>query len=183
MKFKKYFRIITKLLQLLYFCDTIVLLRGDFILRLLVISDTHMYISNATKLINEYNPDYILHLGDICDDCERLSEIFPNKIILSVIGNNDFGSAYPDFPKERVFTLGGKNFLMCHGHTYHVKSSLSSLKRRGRAVKADVILFGHTHEKYLEKDGDVIIMNPGTVWSYGIIELTDGEIDARVESV
>ena len=72
---------------------------------------------------------------------------------------------------------------MCHGHTYHVKSSLSSLKRRGRAVKADVILFGHTHEKYLEKDGDVIIMNPGTVWSYGIIELADGEIDARVESV
>lgn len=151
-------------------------------LKILVISDTHRNISNAVELIKKHDPDYIFHLGDICDDCERLAEMFKNKIILSVIGNNDFGAAYSDFPKERTFTLEGKKFFMCHGHRYNVKSSLLSLTMRAKEIGADVALFGHTHEKYLEEEDGIIILNPGSVRSYGIIEIKDGKIEARVEN-
>lgn len=150
---------------------------------LLVISDTHRNIENAVSLINKYKPDYVLHLGDICDDCERLSDIFPNRIILSVIGNNDFPPAYPEYPKERVFTLDGKKIFMCHGHKYHVKQGLVSLVMRARELGADIALFGHTHMKFLEKDGSVIVMNPGATRSYGIIEISNGDIKARIEDI
>ena len=151
-------------------------------LTLLVISDTHRNIQNAISLVNKFKPDYLLHLGDVCEDCERLSDIFPGVIILSVIGNNDFSLAYPQYPAERVFTLGGKKFFMCHGHKYRVKLSPMSLVMRARELGADIVLFGHTHEKLLEQTDEMLIMNPGSVRSYGIIELNDGEISARVEN-
>ena len=72
-------------------------------MKLLVISDTHRNIENAVSLINKLKPDYVLHLGDVCEDSKRLSDIFPKLIVLSVIGNNDYSLMYPDFPLERVF--------------------------------------------------------------------------------
>ena len=152
-------------------------------MRILVISDTHRFTTNAERLINEYNPDYVLHLGDVCDDCEKLTKLFPDKIILSVIGNNDYECRYPDYPRERFFPLDGKKIFMCHGHRYNVKGSLVSLAMRGRELGADIVLFGHTHERLLQKDGDMLIMNPGTVFSYGLIDIENGKIDARIEKI
>lgn len=149
---------------------------------LLVISDTHRNIENAVRLVNRYKPDYLLHLGDVCDDCDRLSAIFPRLIVLGVIGNNDFPSSYPEYPKERIFTLDGKKIFMCHGHKYRVKLGLFSLSLRAREVEADIVLYGHTHSRYLEQTEEMLIMNPGTIGSYGIIEINNGKIDARIES-
>lgn len=152
------------------------------ILKLLVISDTHHTIENAVNLIKKHNPDYVLHLGDMCADCAELQRIFPNKIILSVMGNNDFPQRYPDIPYERTFSLGGKKFFMCHGHKYNVKFGLERLYFKSGEIDADIVLFGHTHGKYLEKDNGRIFMNPGSVRSYGIIEIENGKTSARLEN-
>jgi len=154
---------------------------GDSVLKILVISDTHYMTSFAVSLIERLSPDYTLHLGDMCDDCRKLENIFPRKLIVSVKGNNDFFDK--DYPLERCFELGGKKIFMCHGHKYNVKSSLLPLSYKGREMEADIVLYGHTHSAHLEEIDGTLIMNPGSTatGSYGIIEINDGKINAKLE--
>lgn len=148
-------------------------------MKILVLSDTHGRLDTAEKLIEEINPDYTLHLGDMAEDCRYLEAMFPQKIITSVKGNNDYFDK--TYPLERIFTLCGKRFFMCHGHKYNVKSSLLALKYKGMEEKADIILFGHTHIPYTENTDGVIMLNPGSVGTYGIIELNESEVIASVK--
>ena len=138
-------------------------------MKLLVISDTHRNISNAVSLIEEHKPDTVIHLGDIADDCDDLRYTFPMQKMICVLGNNDF--FVKSYPLEVVREIGGKKFFMCHGHKYNVKYGLFALMKRAREVGADVVLYGHTHERYCEYDGDILVMNPGSTRTYGIIEI------------
>ncbi|MBQ7900916.1 MAG: metallophosphoesterase [Clostridia bacterium] len=147
-------------------------------MKLLVISDTHGYIGNAVSAIEKEQPDYILHLGDVADDCDELMNIYPNKLVVCVLGNNDFFNK--KYPLERIFSLCGKNIFMCHGHKYNVKQSLFPLKKAAQYAKAHIVLYGHTHRSYLEQDGDMLIMNPGSISSYGIIDITDDGTNAEI---
>lgn len=148
-------------------------------MKILVISDTHGNIDNAVSLINKLNPDYTFHLGDMADDCKRLETLFPRKIIACVKGNNDyFDNTYP---LERLATIDGKKIFACHGHKYNVKSSLLPLSLKARELDADIVLYGHTHCPFLEQDGSLLIMNPGSHSTYGIIETDGNQIEAKVE--
>ncbi len=154
----------------------------NFELKLLIISDTHRRIDNAADLIRRIKPDYVLHLGDVCEDCVNLQKMFQNQVIISVMGNNDYPERYPDIPYERVFTLGKKKFFMCHGHKYGVKFGLERLALRAEELGADIALYGHTHFKYLDISDEMIILNPGSVRSYGIIEINGENVKARLEN-
>ena len=49
---------------------------------------------------------------------------------------------------------------------------------------ADVIIFGHTHSRFMENYEDLIMINPGAARSsYGILELKNGEIFAEIKSI
>ncbi len=148
-------------------------------MKILVISDTHGFIENAVSLIKRINPDYTFHLGDMADDCRRFEMRFPQKIIASVKGNNDYFDK--EYPLERIATIDGKKIFACHGHKYNVKSSLLPLSLKAQEVGADIVLFGHTHIPYLEQSDDTTIMNPGSRLTYGIIEIQGDKINAKVE--
>lgn len=148
-------------------------------MKILVISDTHGNISNAERLIQKLNPDYVYHLGDMCEDCRRLENAFPMKIIASVKGNNDFFDK--SYPSERCFELGGKRIYMCHGHKFNVKSSLLSLIYKGKEVCADIVLYGHTHRAHLETIDGMTVMNPGASNTYGLLEIDNDEIKAEIK--
>ena len=72
-------------------------------------------------------------------------------------GNCDYRSGEP---LERQVDLGGKRFLLLHGHQYY---SYSSLLYRGEEVHADMVLYGHTHMPDLSADGPRLILNPGSL--------------------
>lgn len=146
-------------------------------MKILVISDTHGYIGDAVEAIENEKCDYCIHLGDMAGDCEELELIFPRQKFIFVKGNNDFFLKSSQFPDERIFELGGKRFFVCHGHKYHVKSGLSLLKSKAVQNSADIILYGHTHRAYLETE-PIVVMNPGSAGSYGIITIENGEISA-----
>ena len=148
-------------------------------MKILVISDTHHMLSNAEKLIEKLDPDYVFHLGDMCEDCRALEKSYPRKIIVSVKGNNDFFDM--SYPLERCFELYGKKIFMCHGHKYNLKSSLLPITYKGKELGADIVLFGHTHSAYLDEYDGMTVMNPGSVVSYGIIEIDEGKINAKLE--
>ena len=56
--------------------------------------------------------------------------------------------------------LGGKRFLLLHGHQYY---AMSSLLYRAEEVHADMVLYGHTHMPDLSADGPRLILNPGSL--------------------
>lgn len=141
--------------------------------KILVISDTHKNISNAIDVISREKPDYVLHLGDHADDADELKHIFPEADVIGVCGNCDWASFY-SAPLERMLDIDGVKILMCHGHTYSVKQGIGGYVAAATVKGAHIALFGHTHKPMLENNGNMIIMNPGTVSTYGIIEIKDG---------
>ena len=149
-------------------------------MKYLVLSDTHGYTNIAINLIENLKPDYCIHLGDMAADCEELEYIFPRQKFIFVKGNNEFFLKSPAFPDERVFELEGKTFFVCHGHKYHVKSGPELLMRAAKEKKADIVLYGHTHAKKLLWQDDVLVLNPGSRCSYGIIEIKDGTVNAEL---
>ena len=146
---------------------------------ILVISDTHKNISNAVGIIDDKKPDYVLHLGDHSEDADELRFCFPGTEIISVSGNCDWACSTLA-PTERMLDIGGVKVFMCHGHTYSVKSGIERCVANAKDRGADIVLFGHTHRPLLDNRGDIVVMNPGPVSTYGWIEISDGKINARM---
>ena len=126
-------------------------------MRIGVFSDTHGDISGARRFFDSLAPlDCLFHLGDCVPDGKKLSKLFSCPLY-AVRGNCDYRT---EEPLERVVDLGGKRFLLVHGHQYY---SFSSLLYRGEEVHADMVLYGHTHMPDLSADGARLLLNPGSL--------------------
>ena len=90
-------------------------------MKILVLSDSHGNISNMEAAVEREQPRMILHLGDCWRDAERLAERYPEIPMEHVPGNCD---CRPEEPAEKLLFLGDCRVLICHGHTYGVKTSL-----------------------------------------------------------
>ncbi len=152
-------------------------------MKIIVFSDSHRELEGMRQVIAREKPDYVFHLGDHDSDAEQISREFPALPVAMVRGNCD---GWSDTPKTLCFVLGGLRFFLCHGHTYGVKGGYLRVSYAAREAGADVLLFGHTHERYYacqELGGArrLHIMNPGACgysWepSYGRIILENGQI-------
>ena len=126
-------------------------------MRIGVFSDSHGDISAARRFFDSLAPlDALFHLGDYAADGEKLSKLFSCPVY-AVRGNCDFRS---DEPSERVVDLGGKRFLLLHGHQYYYAEAMLY---RGEEVHADMVLYGHTHMPDLSADGPRLLLNPGSL--------------------
>lgn len=150
-------------------------------MKILIISDSHSRVHNIISAIAAH-PDakYVLFLGDGFSDILQAQEKFRDKIFYSVKGNNDFCC---DEPYMREITLENHKILMLHGHTAGVKYGWESLIPLAGNANADIVLFGHTHEKFLSyiPEYGMYLFNPGSIGeggfdrnSYGILTL-DGK--------
>lgn len=145
-------------------------------MKLLIFSDSHGELTRMEEAVRAEKPDYVFHLGDHDRDAEDLAERFPTLAVTAVCGNCDYRS---DSPDTRLITLGGLRFFLCHGHTLGVKSSLLRASYAALSKRADVLLFGHTHEPHLEERRGLILMNPGACGfsypSYGRVLFESGK--------
>lgn len=157
--------------------------------KILVLSDSHGYVNNMIEAVKRVKPDMILHLGDVLVDVKDLEGYFPKILVESVPGNCDCTMA----STERILEIEGKRILICHGHTYQVKSTYLNLQYAAMEKEVDVALFGHTHKAFYQNHNGVIMMNPGSIGcppygippSYGILELDEDsdEIVYKVEYI
>lgn len=115
-----------------------------------IISDTHGYL--APKLLSELTgADLILHAGDIihASDLATLENIAP---VYAVLGNNDyFGELPACVKKEAKFHYEGLSFYMTH------------IKNPFKRIRANCVIYGHTHVPYLEKTSRGYEINPGSL--------------------
>ena len=154
-----------------------------------VFSDSHGRVAKIEQMMARVTacsqkPDAVLFLGDGLSDLEKA-----NCPAVAVRGNCDMFFA-EDVPEERVLTLGGYRILMCHGHTLGVKHGLLQALLAAVRADADVLLFGHTHEKYAETFAagksymglkftkTLHVMNPGSLADgyFGCLTLNDNGI-------
>ena len=146
---------------------------------ILVFSDSHGRVENIREALQRQLevPYAVLFLGDGLGDLKEIDFKCP---VYAVCGNCDFRSWImpPDEPDERLIMLAGKRIMMTHGHKYSVKSGLARAIYAAADREADILLFGHTHEKmemFLPKGTnllgteikkDLYVMNPGSIGGY-----------------
>ncbi len=159
--------------------------------KLLIFSDSHGSALNMREALqkNLADSDYILHLGDGAAEFRALAKEFPGKPFLAVAGNCD-APGMRDLPAVRTLEADGKKVLLCHGHTFWVKSGPDNLVRAARACGADVALYGHTHTPFCgyyspqaEGEKPLWLFCPGSITlpaygypTFGIVTLGDSGV-------
>ena len=150
--------------------------------RILVFSDSHGYLEHIRKVLQTEAPDLVIFLGDGLNDLYQIKREFPELPMEYVKGNCDLAQE----KEEKLLLIEGKRVLICHGHTYHVKSGYLNIEYGAKDKQADVVLFGHTHQAFYNHHNGLVMLNPGSIGfsvlnpvSYGWL-IIDGE-DIRTE--
>ena len=126
-------------------------------MKLLITSDVHGRIDDLKYVINQHKDcDLHLNAGDMSLD----PKYYESLSVITVKGNNDFGV---DLPLERIIEKNGYKILLTHGHKESVKFGLTRLKLKAKILDVNMVIFGHTHQKYMEMDQGILFINPGAL--------------------
>lgn len=148
-------------------------------MKLCVISDSHLCVEKLPQVVGAAGAcDAFVHLGDFVADAERLRELTDRPVYI-VRGNCDLGSRQPS---ERTLEVEGVRLLMCHGHERRVKTGLYPLLMRVREEGVQAALFGHTHVPLCEREGDVLLLNPGALKDgrYALLTIEGARLEAEL---
>lgn len=154
-------------------------------MRIIVVSDTHGDLYSLKKaVLRQPNAEVIIHCGDGEEQAEYIKMMNPDKMVISVRGNCDWGSMLK--PME-IINIEGKRILITHGHLFDVKMTKSLLIEKARDEKIDIVVYGHTHIPDQTYDDGLYILNPGSCSgygaTYGYIDITDSGIVTNVVKV
>ncbi len=129
-------------------------------MRVLIVSDTHGRHTGLDRVLEEAGEiDMFIHLGDVEGGEEYIDAVVGCEKHM-VKGNNDF---FSELPKEEEFRIGNYKAFITHGHGYYVSLDPEYIREEGKARKADIVMFGHTHRPYFEQKDNMIVLNPGSV--------------------
>jgi len=119
-----------------------------------VISDTHGYLDPQVAALFD-GVHHILHAGDIgyASIILELEQIAP---VTAVLGNNDAGLP---FKETEVIDLAGRKFLI--HHILNPTAPHEGIKSRLTRENPDVVIFGHSHQRYCRTFGRTLYFNPG----------------------
>lgn len=152
-------------------------------MKVLVVSDSHSGLSYMRSWARLLAPQVIIHLGDYYDDGQVLGEEYPDSRLIQVPGNCDLFRSVTAGPQTVFTNLDGVGVYLTHGHRQRVKSGTGQLLAEARVVKADVVLYGHTHrEECYQTDEGMWVMNPGSCGSsggsVGLLVIQNGRVES-----
>lgn len=151
-------------------------------LRIIVFSDTHRNFDAMLKIFERnMNAELFIFLGDGERELVDIKCMFPQKRILSVAGNCDFASIAQ---RIGITVENDRKIVFLHGHSHGVKSGTERIVNLAREYNADILLFGHTHQRYYSYEDGLHILNPGSAGnprdgkkpSYSFIDITSAGI-------
>jgi hypothetical protein len=154
-----------------------------------VVSDTHSKQLPGKMLEDFGEVDLILHLGDYSDI--SIYNIFSQiKETKSVYGNMDEEELLKRFKKKEILEIENCRIGMFHGEGLPAKV-LEGVQKVFKDDNVDAVLFGHSHRPLNERIDGVLYFNPGSPTdtffapyrSYGILDVSDGKIEARIVKV
>jgi len=128
-----------------------------------IISDTHdnmKAIQRAVEILNERNVKHVIHAGDFCSPFTFRAFKHLKCDFTGIYGNNDGERLLlQKLSNSRIFTqpyrieLAGRKIVIMHEQ--HVVDALAD------SGHFDLVVYGHTHEPDLRKQGSTLIVNPG----------------------
>ena len=125
------------------------------VVRIGLISDTHGHLAlDAVEALHDC--DQVIHAGDIGQGVlDRLSRLAP---VIAVRGNNDHLDPEASLPSSVSVDFEGVRVTVVH-----------------RMLDAppdgwDVLVFGHSHRQFAEREGDRLMINPGAAGRMGFHE-------------
>jgi hypothetical protein len=128
--------------------------------RVLILSDSHGRDENVEPAMQAAGHfDLMIHLGDVGYGYERIKASTMAAVVI-VAGNNDY---FMDLPPAQAFEFGPHKILAVHGHRQNVHYGTDALERLALQNGCDIVMFGHTHVPYKKQDGDMLILNPGSI--------------------
>ena len=129
-------------------------------MRILVISDSHGRNDDVAGVIEQVGPiDMLIHCGDVERGDDYIRSLVDCPVHM-VSGNNDYNL---DLPAQDIFNIGDYKVLVVHGHTFYVYRGVERLKQYALQNSIDIVMFGHTHVPYLERNKDITLLNPGSI--------------------
>ena len=132
--------------------------------------------------VRQERPDALVHLGDHANDARVLAEEYPLLPLVTVKGNCDLAT---DAPEQARMNWDGPVIFAVHGHRYHVKSGLLSLRYAALEQGAHIVLFGHTHCPYCEYRDGLWLLNPGACGGVrptcGVITMENHKISCQAK--
>ena len=153
-------------------------------IKICVFSDSHSRTAPMIAAIEREKPALCFFLGDGERDLAAVQTRFPRLPFYAVRGNCDPCS---QLSASLVCAVGPVRIFAAHGHQYNVKyePDLETLAEAARRAGASVALFGHTHLSRTERQGDLLLLNPGAIGrsahaSYGLLTLDGDELQARI---
>ena len=120
-----------------------------------VISDTHNFLDPKIPELFT-GAGHILHAGDIglpwiLRELERVAPV-------TAVGGNTDDPAWRYVP-ARTMELAGRKFFIQHIVRPHDLNK--NLQQRLARERPDVVVFGHTHQRFCESLNGVLYFNPG----------------------
>lgn len=157
-------------------------------MNILVISDSHEKRDRIKEVLRRQvkRPDALIFLGDGIQDLDYCDTT--GIAVYKVCGNCDllYLNFITDAPDEQIINLDGVRIMMTHGHNNGVKHTIVPLIKTAAEHKADVLLFGHTHQRLnmtllpeneygIKLEKPLYVMNPGALGrseeSFGAISI------------
>ncbi len=133
-------------------------------MRIIVVSDTHGNTGNLRDAVIQAleggKIDILVHLGDGCEDLERVRPMLDKDTrVEAVLGNRDRSGG----KAESVFMADGVRFYACHGNQWDVKFGMERLSYAAQEREANVALYGHTHINETIFAYGIWFINPGSL--------------------
>lgn len=152
-------------------------------MKIAVLSDTHGNYPLAIKMLDRIsNLDCIIHLGDVLHDADIIEHALSIPVI-KLAGNCD---STPKTKRELLLNISGRSLFLSHGDLYRVKNGIDRIYERASSVSANIVLYGHTHVPAVQKKGEILLVNPGTLkdsavpQSLAVLHLSDKEASAEI---
>ena len=126
-------------------------------MELIIVSDSHGLTEELTIIKERHtNVKTFIHCGD--SELEATSPYLSG--YKTVRGNCDYDSR---LPLEIVLEEEQERIFITHGHLNRVKSSLMGLRYKAAEMNATICCFGHSHLLGVEKIGETLFINPGSI--------------------
>lgn len=129
-------------------------------MKLLITSDVHGDYERLKKVCEKHKEiPHHFNAGDMV----LPENLYQSQMIITVKGNNDYGV---DLPLIRIVDIEDRKIMLVHGHQEYVKYGLERLKLKAILHQANIVIFGHTHKRYMMVDDDILFINPGALGDY-----------------